>query len=121
MMKERPFQVSLICIGDRLTKMRENRQWKLIPVAMITTEGSRQRGLAAVDPGAAGCVRVCLEIAGHTMTKARSAFNAIEGGCQFEADFRGNRNERKAGNTPVVAIQIHGVFQAGNAVLDSDK
>ena len=60
MMKERPFQVSLICIGDRLTKMRENRQWKLIPVATITTEGSRQRGLAAVDPGAAGCVRVCL-------------------------------------------------------------
>ena len=39
---------------EPLTKMRENRQWKLIPVATITTEGSRQRGLAAVDPGAAG-------------------------------------------------------------------
>ena len=54
---------------EPLTKMREIRQWKLIPVVMITAEGSQQRALAAVDPGAAGYVRVRLEIAGHTMTK----------------------------------------------------
>ena len=42
---------------ELLTKMRENQQWKLIPVVMITTEGSQQRVLEAVDLGAAGYVR----------------------------------------------------------------
>ena len=42
---------------ELLTKMRENATWKAIPVVMITTEGSQQKVLEAVDLGAAGYVR----------------------------------------------------------------
>ncbi len=42
---------------ELLTKMQENPQWKLIPVVMITTEGSQQKVLQAVGLGAAGYVR----------------------------------------------------------------
>jgi two-component system chemotaxis response regulator CheY len=42
---------------ELLTKMRENATWKTIPVVMITTEGSQQKVLEAVDLGAAGYVR----------------------------------------------------------------
>ncbi|MBI2688643.1 MAG: response regulator [Acidobacteria bacterium] len=40
-----------------LTHIRENPNWKSIPVVMITTEGSQQKVLEAVDLGAAGYVR----------------------------------------------------------------
>ena len=42
---------------ELLKKIRENPQWKSIPVVMITTEGSQQKVLEAVDLGAAGYVR----------------------------------------------------------------
>ena len=42
---------------ELLRKMRENPQWKSIPVVMITTEGSQQKVLEAADLGAAGYVR----------------------------------------------------------------
>lgn len=42
---------------ELLGKMRENPKWKSIPVLMITTEGSQQKVLQAVDLGAAGYVR----------------------------------------------------------------
>ena len=42
---------------ELLKKIRENPQWKSIPVVMITTEGSQQKVLGAVDLGAAGYVR----------------------------------------------------------------
>lgn len=42
---------------ELLAKMRENPKWKSIPVLMITTEGSQQKVLQAVDLGAAGYVR----------------------------------------------------------------
>jgi two-component system, chemotaxis family, chemotaxis protein CheY len=42
---------------ELLAKMRENEDWKSIPVVMITTEGSQQKVLEAVDLGAAGYVR----------------------------------------------------------------
>jgi two-component system, chemotaxis family, chemotaxis protein CheY len=40
-----------------LGEMRANAAWKSIPVVMITTEGSQQKVLEAVDLGAAGYVR----------------------------------------------------------------
>lgn len=42
---------------ELLTRMRANPAWKTIPVVMITTEGSQQKVLEAVDLGAAGYVR----------------------------------------------------------------
>jgi len=42
---------------ELLRKMRQNPQWKSIPVVMITTEGSQQKVMEAVDLGAAGYVR----------------------------------------------------------------
>jgi two-component system chemotaxis response regulator CheY len=42
---------------ELLTKMRQNPKWKTIPVLMITTEGSQQKVLEAVDLGASGYVR----------------------------------------------------------------
>jgi two-component system chemotaxis response regulator CheY len=42
---------------ELLRKIRENAAWKAIPVVMITTEGSQQKVLEAVDLGAAGYVR----------------------------------------------------------------
>jgi len=42
---------------ELLTKMRQNPKWKSIPVLMITTEGSQQKVLEAVDLGASGYVR----------------------------------------------------------------
>lgn len=42
---------------ELLTKMRENPEWKAIPVVMITTEGSQQRVLQSVNLGAAGYLR----------------------------------------------------------------
>jgi two-component system, chemotaxis family, chemotaxis protein CheY len=42
---------------ELLTKMRQNPKWKSIPVVMITTEGSQQKVLEAVDLGASGYVR----------------------------------------------------------------
>lgn len=42
---------------ELLTKMRASPDWKKIPVVMITTEGSQQKVLEAVDLGAAGYVR----------------------------------------------------------------
>jgi two-component system chemotaxis response regulator CheY len=42
---------------ELLTRIRENPEWKSIPVVMITTEGSQQKVLEAVDLGAAGYVR----------------------------------------------------------------
>lgn len=40
-----------------LGEMRAHSVWKTIPVVMITTEGSQQKVLEAVDLGAAGYVR----------------------------------------------------------------
>jgi two-component system, chemotaxis family, chemotaxis protein CheY len=40
-----------------LARMRQNPKWKSIPVLMITTEGSQQKVLEAVDLGASGYVR----------------------------------------------------------------
>jgi two-component system chemotaxis response regulator CheY len=40
-----------------LGEMRAHSVWKSIPVVMITTEGSQQKVLEAVDLGAAGYVR----------------------------------------------------------------
>jgi two-component system chemotaxis response regulator CheY len=42
---------------ELLTQIRANAAWKEIPVVMITTEGSQQKVLEAVDLGAAGYVR----------------------------------------------------------------
>ena len=42
---------------ELLSQMRANHAWKSIPVLMITTEGSQQKVLEAVDLGAAGYVR----------------------------------------------------------------
>lgn len=42
---------------ELLTQIRANADWKSIPVVMITTEGSQQKVLEAVDLGAAGYVR----------------------------------------------------------------
>lgn len=42
---------------ELLTQIRANAAWKSIPVVMITTEGSQQKVLEAVDLGAAGYVR----------------------------------------------------------------
>jgi len=42
---------------ELLSQMRQNPQWKSIPVVMITTEGSQQKVLEAVDLGASGYVR----------------------------------------------------------------
>lgn len=42
---------------ELLTRMRATPEWKSIPVVMITTEGSQQKVLEAVDLGAAGYVR----------------------------------------------------------------
>jgi two-component system, chemotaxis family, chemotaxis protein CheY len=42
---------------ELLTQIRANATWKEIPVVMITTEGSQQKVLEAVDLGAAGYVR----------------------------------------------------------------
>jgi two-component system chemotaxis response regulator CheY len=42
---------------ELLTRIRANPVWREIPVVMITTEGSQQKVLEAVDLGAAGYVR----------------------------------------------------------------
>ena len=42
---------------ELLGQMRAHSLWKSIPVVMITTEGSQQKVLEAVDLGAAGYVR----------------------------------------------------------------
>ncbi len=42
---------------ELLGQMRAHSHWKSIPVVMITTEGSQQKVLEAVDLGAAGYVR----------------------------------------------------------------
>lgn len=42
---------------ELLTQIRANAAWSSIPVVMITTEGSQQKVLEAVDLGAAGYVR----------------------------------------------------------------
>jgi two-component system chemotaxis response regulator CheY len=42
---------------ELLTQIRANPAWKNIPVVIVTTEGSQQKVLEAVDLGAAGYVR----------------------------------------------------------------
>jgi two-component system, chemotaxis family, chemotaxis protein CheY len=42
---------------ELLTHIRAKPEWKSIPVVMITTEGSQQKVLEAVELGAAGYVR----------------------------------------------------------------
>jgi len=40
-----------------LTELKANAQWSSVPVVMITTEGSQQKVMEAVQLGAAGYVR----------------------------------------------------------------
>lgn len=42
---------------ELLTRIRATPEWSSIPVVMITTEGSQQKVMEAVDLGAAGYVR----------------------------------------------------------------
>ncbi len=40
-----------------LSKLKANESWKMVPIVMITTEGSQNKVVEAVNLGAAGYVR----------------------------------------------------------------
>jgi two-component system chemotaxis response regulator CheY len=42
---------------EMLSKIKANKRWKNIPVVMVTTEGSQEKVLRALQLGAAGYVR----------------------------------------------------------------